>query len=91
MVFKPQRFHDEKSAAETENPSAARLEIAAAKALAVSQGLDASELTVVAREQEIILGGRITSRHEIDRAVDIILSVPGVEKVTVAIASAEAP
>ncbi|EHS50801.1 transport-associated protein [Rhizobium sp. PDO1-076] len=91
MVFKPQRFHDAKSAAETANPSAARLEVAAAKALASSQGLDASELTVVAKGQEIVLGGRITSRLEIDRAVDIIMSVPGVEKVTVTIASDEAP
>ncbi|WP_159946474.1 BON domain-containing protein [Rhizobium sp. 18065] len=91
MVFKPQRFHDDKPVTETENPSAARLEIAAARALAVSQGLDASELTVVARGTEIVLGGRITSRREIDRAVDIIMSVPGVEKVTVTVASDEAP
>ncbi|UJW76054.1 BON domain-containing protein [Rhizobium sp. SL42] len=91
MVFKPQRFHDDNPVAETENPNTARLEMAVAKALAVSPRLDASELTVVARGRDIVLSGRITSRREIDRAVDIIMSVPGVEKVTVTVASNEAP
>jgi len=91
MVFKPQRFHDDEPVAEIDHPSEASLEIAAAKAIAISQGLDASELTVIARGQEIVLGGRITSRSEIDRAVEIILSVPGVSKVTVNVASDETP
>lgn len=90
MVFKPQRFHDDIPVAEIDHPSEANLEIKVAKALAITQGLDASELTVVSRGQEIVLAGHVASRSEIDRAVDVILSVPGVSKVTVQVASDEA-
>lgn len=83
MVFKPQQFHDEHPVITDEFPAEATLEQLVAEALATSDGLDASELTVVSQGGEILLGGYIGSRAEIDRAIEIVLAVNGVEKVTV--------
>lgn len=83
MVFKPQQFHEENSVISEEFPAQATLEQRVADALAISDGLDATELTVVANGGDILVGGYIGSRAEIDRAVEIALAVPGVEKVTV--------
>jgi osmotically-inducible protein OsmY len=91
MVFKPQQFHDEHPAITDDFPAEARLEQKVAEALAVSDGLDATELTVVSDGGEIFLGGYIGSRAEIDRAVEIALAVPGVEKVTVKMTSPGQP
>ena len=83
MVFKPQQFHEENPVIAEEFPAEATLEQRVADALAISDGLDATELTVVAEGGDILLGGYISSRAEIDRAVEIALAVAGVEKVTV--------
>jgi osmotically-inducible protein OsmY len=83
MVFKPQQFHEENPVIADEFPAEATFEQRVADALATSDGLDATELTVIANGKDIILGGHIGSRHELDRAVEIALAVPGVEKVTV--------
>ena len=91
MVFKPQQFHDEKPEVADEFPIKATLEQRVADALAVAHGLDATELTVVAEGGEIFLAGHIGTRAELDRAVDVALAVPGVEKVTVKMQSPGAP
>jgi osmotically-inducible protein OsmY len=91
MVFKPQQFHDEHPVITDEFPGEATLEEKVAEALAISDGLDATELTVVSESGEIYLGGYIGSRAEIDRAVEIALAVPGVEKVTVQMTSPGQP
>lgn len=83
MVFKPQQFHDERPVVANEFPAEASLEERVASALAVSDGLDATGLTVVAAGGEIFLGGQIASRRELDRAVEVCLAVAGVEKVTI--------
>lgn len=82
MVFKPQRFHDEKPVVELEHGNEEPLETAVARQLAISQGMDASRLTVTASGSTIFLSGTMTDEAEIDRAIEIVLAVPGVEKVT---------
>jgi osmotically-inducible protein OsmY len=82
MVFKPQRFHDEKPVVELEHQNEEPLETAVAGQLAISQGMDASRLTVTASGSTIFLSGTMTDEAEIDRALEIVLAVPGVEKVT---------
>jgi osmotically-inducible protein OsmY len=91
MVFKPQQFHEEDPVITDEFPAEAALEQRVAEAIAISGGLDATGLTVVAKGSEILLGGRIGSRREIDRAVEVALAVPGVEKVTVQMQSPGEP
>nr|MDH4441462.1 BON domain-containing protein [Rhizobium sp.] len=83
MIFKPQQFHGDDPATTHDVPAEATLEQRVADALAVSEGLDATELTVVAQGAEVFLGGYIGSRAEIDRAVEIALATDGVDKVTV--------
>lgn len=82
MVFKPQRFHDEKPVVELEHQNEEPLETAVARQLAISQGMDASRLTVTASGSTIFLSGTMTDEAEIDRALEIVLAVPGVEKIT---------
>ncbi len=82
MVFKPQRFHDEKPVVELEHQNEEPLETAVARQLAISQGMDASRLTVTASGSTIFLSGTMTDETEIDRALEIVLAVPGVEKIT---------
>ncbi|TPP09805.1 BON domain-containing protein [Rhizobium glycinendophyticum] len=91
MVFKPQQFHEADPVITEEFPAAAALEQRVAEAIAISHGLDATELTVVAKGGEIVLGGRIGSRREIDRAVEVALAVSGVDKVTVQMQSPGEP
>jgi osmotically-inducible protein OsmY len=91
MVFKPQQFHEENPVIREEYPAEATLEQRVADALAISDGLDATELAVVAKGNDIFLGGHIGSRPEIDRAVEIVLAVPGVEKVTVQMQAPDEP
>ena len=82
MVFKPQRFHEEKPVVELEHRNEEPLETAVARQLAVSQGIDASRLSVTASGTTIFLSGTVTDRGEIDPAIEIVLDVPGVEKIT---------
>lgn len=82
MVFKPQRFHDEKPVVELEHQNEEPLETAVARQLAISQGMDASRLTVTASGSTIFLSGTMMDEAEIDRALEIVLAVPGVEKIT---------
>lgn len=91
MIFKPQRFHGEAPAIKGEVPVQARLEETVAEALAITDGVDATDLSVSARNGEIFLTGRLASRVEIERAVEIALGVPGVKKVSLRIESPEAP
>jgi osmotically-inducible protein OsmY len=91
MVFKPQQLHEENPVIAEEFPVEAALEQRVAEALAISDGLDATELTVVAKGTEIFLGGHIGSRGEIDRAVEVALAVPGVGKVTVQMQAPSTP
>lgn len=91
MLFKPQTFHGETPVVEDEHPTEAKLEQRVAEALAVTDGTGAEGLKVVASGGEVFLFGTITTRGEIDRAVEAALTVPGVEKVTVRMQSDEAP
>lgn len=83
MIFKPQTFHGEKPVVTDEIPVDASLEQRVADALATSEGIGAEMLKVVASGHEIFITGDVGSRQEMDRAVQVALSVPGVEKVTV--------
>lgn len=91
MIFKPQTFHGEKPVVADESPVDASLEQRVADALATSEGIGAEMLGVVASGSEIFLIGTVGSRGEVDRAVEVVLAVPGVEKVTVRMQSDEAP
>ncbi len=83
MVFKPQRFFGEKPVVDTEIGNREPLETAVARLLAVSEGVDASDISVTATGSMVFLSGGVTWAEEIDRAVEVALSVPGVEKVNV--------
>lgn len=83
MIFKPQTFHGEEPVVEQENPTEATLEEAAARALAVTEGVDATDLKVRVTDGEVFLFGTVMRREEIDRAVETLLAVPGIQKVSV--------
>lgn len=89
MVFKPPRFHEEIPEIEIENPDRELLESAVARALAVAQGVDASDLSVTATGGEILLSGNLLWSDELDRAIEVAMSVPGVNKVSVSIEVAD--
>jgi len=91
VIFKPQTFHGERPVVESENTIDASLEQRVADALATSDGIGAEPLKVVASGTEIFLFGRVGGRGEMDRAVEVALAVPGVEKVTVRMESEGAP
>jgi osmotically-inducible protein OsmY len=82
MVFKPQCFHDEKPVVELEHRNEEPLETAVARQLAISQGMDASGISVTASGATIFLSGKLMDAAEIDRVLEIVLAVPGVEKIT---------
>lgn len=90
MIFKPQRFHGDAPAVAQEFPAEAQLEQRVAEALAASDGTGAEGLRVVATKGEIFLFG-VATRNEMDRAVEVALAVPGVEKVTVRMESGKGP
>lgn len=81
MVQKPPRFFGEKPEVEIEFGNAEAIESAVATALAVSDGVDATSLTVTAKGHEISLMGSVMSPAEVERAVEVAQSVPGVQKV----------
>lgn len=83
MVQKPPRFFGEKPQVEIEFNNTEALESAVATALAVSDGVDATEITATSIGHEIFLAGSVMWAEEVDRAVEVALSVPGVRKVTV--------
>lgn len=91
MIFKPQRFHGETPVVVDENPPETSLEQRVADALALTAGTGAEGLKVVASGGEIFLFGAVASRDEMDRAVEVVLTVAGVEKVTVRMQTDEAP
>ena len=91
MIFKPQLFHGEAPTVVEENPTEATLEQRGADALASTQGTGAEGLRVVASGGEIFLFGAVSTRDEMDRAVEAALTVAGVEKVTVRMETDEAP
>ena len=83
MVQKPPLVFGEKPQIEVEFNNKELIESAVATALAVSDGIDATGVTVTAIDHEIVLMGTVMWPQEIDRAVEIALSVPGVRKVSV--------
>lgn len=85
MVFKPPRFHEELPEIEIENPDQEPLESAVARALAIAQGVDASDITVTATGSTVMLSGNLLWSDEVDRAIEVAMSVPGVTKVSVSI------
>lgn len=83
MVQKPALFHGGKPQIEVEFNNTEMIESAVATALAVSDGIDATEITATSIGHEIFLAGSVMWPEEVDRAVEVALSVPGVRKVTV--------
>lgn len=78
MEFKPPTFHGEPPVIELENPPREQLERHVAELLAVSDGVDASEITVTEVDGDIVLTGMVGSPAEIERAVEVARAVPGV-------------
>ncbi len=77
MVFKERTFYGE--APETVLPqSPADLETRVADCLATVEGLDASDVSVVAGDGTIILSGTVMSIAEVSRAEEAARSVAGV-------------
>lgn len=83
MVFKPAKTFGETPEIIEENPAQAELEVAVAALLAESDGIDATEIDVTSIGDEICLMGSVLTEAEVDRAVEVALSVPGVYKVSV--------
>ena len=81
MVFKQQTFHGEEPEIVTAHPTVAAVEANVAGALAVSGGIDASEVTVAAHGTTVALDGSVLSEPEIERASEVALAVPGVTNV----------
>ena len=81
MVFKQQTFHGEEPEIVTAHPTVAAVEANVAGALAVSGGIDASEVTVAAHGTTVALDGSVLSEQEIERASEVALAVPGVTNV----------
>ncbi len=91
MVFKPRTFHGELPVVADEAPATASLETRVAEALGADDSFAAEGLKVVASGGEIFLFGDLGTRGEIDRAIEAVMAVPGVEKVTVRMHTEEAP
>lgn len=91
MVFKPQKFFGEEPVRDSADmPSGeAALETSVAEQLAVSDGVDASSVSATAIDGEIMLSGTVGSAQEVDRAIQVALDVPGVNKVSVNLAIGE--
>lgn len=83
MVFKPQTFHGEPPVVETDHETESALEQKVADLLAISDGVDASDIRVTEDDGAIILSGHVAQPSEIDRAVEIAWSVPGVRSVVI--------
>ncbi|MBP1850259.1 BON domain-containing protein [Rhizobium halophytocola] len=82
MVFKPATFHGEPPEVEIENPPQPSLEIVAADLLATTDGVDATGISVTQRDGGIVLSGTVAEPSEVERALQIVRSIPGVESVT---------
>ncbi|NKN35014.1 BON domain-containing protein [Agrobacterium sp. a22-2] len=91
MVFKPQKFYGEEPVRDNAKipPAEVALETSVAEQLAVSDGIDASSVSATAIKREIVLSGTVGSAQEVDRAVQVALDVPGVDKVSVNLAIGE--
>lgn len=80
MVFKERTFYGETP--EMVLPqSPADLETRVADCLAAVDGLDASDISVVAKDSTIVLSGNVMSTAEISRAEDAARSIAGVTDV----------
>ncbi|HEV7305940.1 BON domain-containing protein [Ensifer sp.] len=80
MVFKKRTFYgDEPERLIPEQP--AELERTVADLLAVVPGLDASDVTVTAKGNTILLAGFVASQDEVRRAEEAAEGVPGVAEV----------
>lgn len=91
MVFKPRRFHGEPPVVPDGAPATASLETRVAEALGANDSFGTEGLKVVASGGEIFLFGDLGTRGEIDRAIEAVMAVPGVEKVTVRMHTGETP
>jgi osmotically-inducible protein OsmY len=81
MVFKAATFHGIEPKIESENAKRSALESTVANALAVTGGLDASDVTVTAAGQEIRLDGTVATPQEVERATAVAEAIPGVRLV----------
>lgn len=80
MVFKERTFYG-RTPEELFPQGPADLETRVANCLATVDGLDASDISVVARGNAIVLRGTVSSLEEIDRAQEAAASVEGVDEI----------
>ncbi|PWE55603.1 hypothetical protein DEM27_13000 [Metarhizobium album] len=80
MLFKDRTFHGNPPQDEQLHARSA-LEAAVASKLAAAGTLDASDLNVVVRGSEVAISGSLSCREEIDRAIEVVMSIPGVTAV----------
>ena len=80
MVFKERIFHGE-SPEEVFPQDYADLETRVADCLTATDGLDASDVAVVAKGNMILLTGTVATPEEADRANEAAASVEGVDEV----------
>lgn len=88
MVFKERLFYGHE-VEEDFPPQHDDLEAHVANFLASVGGLDASDITVVAKGNVILLSGMVQTPEEVDRAQEAAESVPGVDEVINRIVSSE--
>ena len=81
MVFKQASFHGLEPEVGVDHFTRATLEAAVAHALAVAGGIDASDVTVIANDSDIFLGGSVATVDEIERATAVARAVEGVAMV----------
>ena len=83
MVFKPGTFHGEPPEIEIVEPASPSLEIVAADLLATTDGIDASAMRVTQRGEDIVLSGTVGEAREVNRAVEVVGTIPGVRNVVI--------
>lgn len=87
MVFKERTFYGE-SPEEVFPQDYADLETRVANCLTATDGLDASDVSVVAKGNTILLTGTVGTPEEVDRAQEASASIEGVDEVVNQIAVA---
>lgn len=80
MLFKDRTFHGNPPQDDVLHARSV-LEAAVASRLAAAGTLDASDLSVVVHGSEVAITGSLSCREEIDRAMEVVMSTPGVTAV----------
>jgi osmotically-inducible protein OsmY len=81
MVFKTATFRGTEPQVETDHSTRAKLETAVSDALGVAGGIDASEVIVTAKGEDVFLDGVVGTPQEIERATAVARAISGVHSV----------